>query len=414
MISKAVPQDQVESILELRGLDDSTAYDGNEKEEYIKVYKKLKYDLPNFYFSIIPAHYPDNINKILNPQIRNTSNRIIKQNYQSDKVIPIITEITSLQGDKSINQSDLNKFFRSADPAVLVNSNDVILHKFGLQLSKTKVKWFLPKVVWHGLQNQYHNWFSSILKGSFGNSMVDGSPVIKRVKQALLWTLSLALCTIFFAYPLAILLASFINLYPNSYFFKVISQFLYFTHSIPTFWMATMLVMYFTTDDYGTWTNIFPSVGINIYPDKSLITQIYYNSHKLILPIVCTTLHSLAFLTRILSRSIHDQLSQPYITTAYSKGLSRKNVILKHALPNALIPFITLFVASFPVALSGSVITEVIFNIPGLGRLFYNSITVADWNVTFCVLTFIATVTVISYLIGDFLYAWINPKIRFS
>ena len=175
-----------------------------------------------------------------------------------------------------------------------------------------------------------------------------------------------------------------------------------------------MAVLYLTTDDYGSLTHIFPSVGMNIYPGESNLYHIVHNANKLILPILILSIHSLAYTTRIMRRSLSEELQKPYIRTAYSKGLNRKQVINQHAFRNALFPMITVFVAAAVSAFSGSLILEVIFNIPGVGRLLYSSIGQADWNVVFCIVVIVALMTSIIYLIGDILYTIVQPKLRYD
>ena len=103
-------------------------------------------------------------------------------------------------------------------------------------------------------------------------------------------------------------------------------------------------------------------------------------------------------------------MSQPFIQTARSKGLSEKALLKKHALPNALLPFITIVTGALPKTLVGSLIIEVIFNIPGIGRLMLQSITDYDWPVSFSILVMVAVVTILSYLLADILNMALFPK----
>ena len=195
---------------------------------------------------------------------------------------------------------------------------------------------------------------------------------------------------------------------------KTFSQILYFLYSIPVFWFATMMVVYFTTDDYGWWTDWFPSVAIDIYPGKSTFQQILMNAEKFILPILILTLHSLAYITRLVRRSVLDELDKPYALLAFSKGLDKTEVIRKHILKNALIPTITSMASAFANAFAGSLVLEVIFNIPGMGRLLVSSMESADWNVVFCITLLLSFVTIVSFIIADILYAYVNPKIELN
>lgn len=378
-LSRFVPQDPVSILLDNRGAE------GSEEEIYNQVYLELGLEKPNFYFSILPAHYPDNINSISDPDTKSQLKKALKLGYR-------YTDIeTTLAKTKDNNISLIEQLLKNKS---LKKSNLIV-----------------PKFVWHGNQNQYHLWLSSFFNGQ---SIVDGKSALSKVKNGLLWTLSITMVDFILSIILCILIGKYLVVYHNNKRTRWISYILYTVYSIPVFWMATMAVLFFTTDDYGSVTNIFPSVGMNIYPGESTLYHIVHNAHKLILPILILSIHSLAYTTRIMRRSLTEELQKPYVSTAYSKGLSRKQVINRHAFRNALIPMITVFVAAFVSAFAGSLLLEVIFNVPGIGRLLYSSIGQADWNVVFCIVIIIASVTSLIYLIGDILYAIVQPKLRYD
>ena len=134
----------------------------------------------------------------------------------------------------------------------------------------------------------------------------------------------------------------------------------------------------------------------------------------LILPALLLALHSAASGIRIVRNSAFAELKADYFITAKAKGLTNRRILWNHILPNAMLPVITLLVSSFPAALAGSVVLEVIFNIPGMGRLLYDSILFMDWSVVFGILIIMGLLTFIFYLIGDLLYAFLNPKIKYG
>jgi len=387
-LSKMVPQDPASTLVQLSTIEDES----QQVLQYDSAYKKLGLDKPNFYFSILPNNYPATTNAIADYGQRQLQKKLLKLGMKNEETI------------KLINSDATPELVNVSIPEL----KNIISKDHNLQ------SYFYPRLHWHGTNNQYHSWISQLLAGDFGTSLVNGKDVIAQVKRALTWTMHLAivgilmglLAGIFFGYRLA--------LYPEGKKEKIINYILYVLYAIPTFWLATLMVTYFTTDDYGSWTNIFPSVGMEIYPDKSTSQQIWLNGHRLFLPITLASLGSIAYLARVLRRSILDEMKAPYIMTAYSKGLSKKEVIKKHALPNALLPVITIFAGSIPASFASSVVIEVVFNIPGIGRLLFDSIQMADWNVVFCIILFIGLLTVLSYFIADILYATVDPKIRFA
>ena len=184
---------------------------------------------------------------------------------------------------------------------------------------------------------------------------------------------------------------------------------------MPLFWFATLMVVFFTTSQYGNWTNIFPGVGISPYSSGlSIWSKIIANSKQLILPVFCMVLHSVAYLSSIVRNSVIAESKQAYKTTALLKGLTKRATFWKHLFPNSVLPLVTIIIGIIPASLAGSLVIEVIFNIPGIGRLIYDSIFGNDWYVIFSIVMLVGVVTIISYLVGDLLYSFLNPKIRFG
>lgn len=404
-LSKEVPQDQVESVMLLRGVDREN--DVFPQESYTRIYKELGLDKPQFYFSVLPHFYPDNIHAISKSDVKDFVEVQLEQNRPFESIEAFVSEY--YQQKKSNPELSLLSSFtdgasKDAWPSELRGAYN--------SMQQSQAGFYVPKIIWHGFDNQYHNWLSSFFKGGFGISLLDGNTALAKVGKALAWTLSITLIDLLISLPLGILLGYFLARNPSGRRESLMTQFFYMIYAIPLFWLATMLIVFFTTDDYGAFTNIFPSVGIDIYPGKGTAYHILHNLDKMILPIFCLVIHSLAYTSRFVRRSILNEMQRDYIMTAYSKGLTKDQVLRKHALPNALIPVITILVAMIPAAFASSLVLEVIFNIPGIGRLLFRSIEMADWNVSFCIMMIIAFVTVISYLLGDILYALVNPKIR--
>jgi len=387
-LSKMVPQDPALTLLNYRAVNDENP----DSEAYKDTYIKLGLDKPNFYFSILPHNYPASLNPIPEHNTKLLLKKLLKL---------------------GLNSADAYKLSHSdrADELLRIDNSSL---KEKLRSTYDLENIFFPKFHWHGLDNQYHKWMSNFITGDFGNSLINGKAVIDQVLRALLWTFHMAFFDILISFSIGIFIGYRLVLSPKGRKEKWINQLLYILYAVPSFWLATLLVIYFTTDDYGSWTNIFPSVGIDIYPGKSTLQQIWLNIHKLFLPIMISFFSSVAYLVRILRRSLLDQMDSAYIMTAYSKGLTKKDVVRKHALPNSLIPIITLFAGAVPATIGSSVVIEVIFNIPGIGRLLFTSIQLADWNVVFCILLLIGLITSLSYLFADLLYALFNPKIRFA
>ena len=172
-------------------------------------------------------------------------------------------------------------------------------------------------------------------------------------------------------------------------------------YSLPSFWIATIFVVFLTTPEYGL--NLFPTYGLNspnLGDDPGFFKWIIDRGYHLILPIGAMVYGSFAFISRQMRGGMVNVLQQDYIRTARAKGLDEKTVTWKHAFRNSLIPIITMFAGFFPFMISGSVVIEVIFSIPGMGRISYESVLARNYPVLFTVLMFSAILTMVGILVA--------------
>jgi len=197
---------------------------------------------------------------------------------------------------------------------------------------------------------------------------------------------------------------------------------LFVLYSLPSFWIAMILIVFLTTVSYGlSW---FPSGGaqsLNIamatgenYGKYGLGTRFLDILHHLILPVICMTYGSFAFLSRQMRGSMLGVLKQDYIRTATAKGLNEEKIVWKHAFRNSLFPIITMFSSVFPRALSGSIAIESIYNIQGMGFLSLEAINGRDWPIVFTVALLAAILTMIGNLVSDILYSVADPRVTFK
>lgn len=424
-MSHHVPQDPVIALMQSKGLMVGEQDMQINAKGYEDLYKELGRDKPLFYFSILPHHYPSNINIHSSERLKSHLIKLLSNGYGYAESLALLLAtdtiyrqaredktllVPILQGEQVGVQ--VEAFYRSHDVKDLASLSQLDNNRRLLDASHNAFFW--PRLYWHGTQNQYHQWLREAIRGRFGISFMHNKEASSLVKKALIWTGALSLLDILFSFVIGIAAAYFMAKNPTGFKEKTLSQALYFLYAMPVFWLATLCVIYFTTDDYGTWTNIFPSVGINIYPEVGPIKQVLYNAPKLILPVLIMSIGTITFIAKMLTQSLHNEMAKPYILTAYAKGLTPSQALKKHALPNALLPLITILAGALPRSLAGAVVIEVIFNLPGVGRLMYESIGSADWNVVFCIMMFLAVVTMLSYLVGDLLYAFVNPKIKYA
>lgn len=194
---------------------------------------------------------------------------------------------------------------------------------------------------------------------------------------------------------------------------RLISFVLFVLYSIPPFVAAMLFLLFFC---YGTYLKWFPTLGLHSDGADHLGWVAYlldYGWHAT-LPVTCLALFSLAGLAMYARSSMLDVIEQDYIRTARAKGVAEWKVILKHALRNSLIPIITLFANFLPAMLGGSVLIEVLFGIPGMGRLSWVSIEQKDFPTLMALVYIDAIVVMISILLSDLLYVLVDPRISFS
>lgn len=403
------------------------------------------YDLPVFYFSISTTAHPDTLHRIFQKEHRTALKKLIGQFGNWKQITTYYQEINNLEEailavhskhrtNTSIAMSQTIELLYSQYKVPVIESHLKTLTTAAqdssalsllpgilflkstfndVQEKATPEKLFWPSLQWYGLTNQYHRWVSNFLRGDFGVSNRDSRPVAQKIWDRLPWTLAINIPAIFLAYLIAIPLGVYTALYKDSAFDKRISFTLLLLFSLPGFWVATLLVNLFTTSQYGM--KIFPSIGISsLSGDVSFWQKLSDNIAHLLLPIICVTYGTLAFMTRQLRNSMIDTFQQDFIRTAHAKGLSKNTVVWRHAFRNSIFPLITIFGNVLPAAFSGSVIIEVIFNIQGMGYLMWDSIFARDWQVVYTVLMIAALLTVIGILLADLLYAFIDPRVQFG
>jgi peptide/nickel transport system permease protein len=191
-------------------------------------------------------------------------------------------------------------------------------------------------------------------------------------------------------------------------FDRVSSVFFYVIYSVPSFVGAIVLILF-----VGVKWDLLPFRGMHGDDARSLSAgaQILDTWKHMILYVACSTYGSLAYYSRFVRGNLLEVIRQDFIRTARAKGLAGHVVVLRHAFRNTLIPLITLVGLVFPFVLSASVILEVIFTWPGIGRLFFNSVLQRDFPVVMALSTATAVMVLVSTLIVDLLYGVVDPRV---
>ena len=263
---------------------------------------------------------------------------------------------------------------------------------------------------------RYLRWLGSFLQGNFGFSSLAGMPVRDSILAALPNTLILASVSLALSFALGILLGVIQAVRQYSLLDSVLSAGALFFYSMPSFWLAIMLILVFNVyaGSVWDWPIVFPASGVGS-PNHDLLgpwAQLWDRAMHLALPALSLTLVMTAGIGRYVRASMLEVLHQDYIRTARAKGLTEARVILKHALRNALIPVATLFGLYFPFLLSGAVFIEVVFSWPGMGRLLVDSILAGDIPVVLALTFFFGSAVVVGNLLADLLYGVVDPRVR--
>lgn len=435
---------------------------------YKELNEKLGRNLPTFYFSISSSAYPDTLYKILKKNDRENLARLIDKYGKWENVdayykavkelefavitLPVDTaDSTFFDRARNIRESCNNLYRNYEDAAIQVSFKNIRRSIDGsavlsgvsqtkkvfaayekLQKDVSASSKLIPSVHWYGTKNQYHRWlFGEVpwfgknddptksalgfFRGDFGDSYLDNRPVRSILFDALKWTLLMNIIIFIIIYSVGIPSGVFLARFKGTAFDRIFTTVLFINYSIPSFWIGTMLIIFFTSGYYAHWMDLFPPYGLGKIGDEfGTWEKITDRAYHLILPIFCSVYGSFAYISRQMRGGMLSILRQDYIRTAFAKGLNNRSVYWRHAFRNSLIPIITLFSSFLPAMISGSVIIEYLFTIPGMGRVSYESVVARNFPVLFTILMFSAVLTMLGTLLADVLYAISDPRISFT
>lgn len=445
-LSKLAPGDPLELLLK------GQASESGQKasvQAYEEVARRLGLDLPVFYGALSTAAYPDTLYKIVKKSERQNLDKLISQygnwpqisgyylalkqleantqNIVADSASYLAKNTVSRQvKELLLNHKDGKITYALAEIQKIMPDSGVITqlkpltNQLNAGYNKIKAeatphKNYIPDIKWYGFKNQYHRWITNFFKGNFGYSYLDSRPVGSKIWDALRWTLIINFISIILAYLIAIPIGVSTAVKKDTPYDRIVTTLLFILYSLPSFWIGTLLIVFFTTPEYSPFLDWFPTGGVTDLPESTpFFTRALDIMHHLVLPVFCVTYGSFAFISRQMRGGMLTVVRQDYIRTAKAKGLEEKTIVWKHAFRNSLFPVITLFAYIFPAAIAGAVTIEVIYSIPGMGKLAVDSIIARDWPVVFTILMFAAILTMIGNLAADLLYALADPRVSYS
>lgn len=254
------------------------------------------------------------------------------------------------------------------------------------------------------IPQQYLQWVRQISRGDLGHSLWDNQLTSDQLKQAMPVTFELSGFGLLISITIGLTIGTIAAMRADSPIDYLLRSFSIMGLSIPGFWLATVVVT-------------FPAIWWGITPSFTLIPFVQDPAGNLIrflVPALILGVNSSAGLMRFTRTSMLDVLRKDYMRTARAKGLQESVMISRHALKNALIPVVTLIGLAIPLLLSGTVILESIFSLPGMGQLTLRSISQRDYPVLQAIVLFYALVVLLSNLVVDIAYGWLDPRIRFG
>lgn len=259
---------------------------------------------------------------------------------------------------------------------------------------------------------QYGKWLRNMVVLDFGRSFApDNRPVLDKILERVPITLLINVLSLILILITAIPIGVMSAVKRNSLFDRGTTVFVFLGFSIPSFWLALLLMILF-----GVKLEILPISGLRSigFAELSLPGQFLDVAKHLVLPVFVSSFGGLAGMSRYMRSNMLEVIRQDYITTARAKGLDERTVIYKHALRNALLPVITILGLSIPGLIGGGVIFETIFAIPGMGQLFYQSVMMRDYPTIMGILVIGAVLTLLGNLVADLTYSAADPRIRVS
>ena len=259
------------------------------------------------------------------------------------------------------------------------------------------------------LPQQFTTWVGRFARGDWGTSIATGRPVAAMLGNAWPATARLVVLSLILSYLIGLAVGALQAARSGSRLDTLISVVSVTLFGIPGYWLGLMLVLVFTY-----WARLLPAFGIaGLDSDYLRGTSLLIDRLRhLALPLVTLTLIGIGGAARFVRGAMLETLSQPFITTAWAKGLTGRRVVGRHALRNALTPVVILLGLSLPALFSGAVFVETVFAWPGVGRVLVEAVRARDYPVVMAATAVSAVLVVVGNVLADVLAAWLDPRVR--
>ena len=266
----------------------------------------------------------------------------------------------------------------------------------------------------YGLDDPIHvgylKWLWQVLSGNLGYSKEYHLPVWELIEGRLWNTLILTVTAFVIGKALAILIGIYSARHPYSPLDYGAMGFAFFGFSVPGFWLGLTLIIIFSV--HLQW---FPASGVASAHLAGNGWEIFHDRLRhLVLPVITLAVSETASTARYMRSSLLEVIRQDYITNARSKGLNEQTILFRHALKNSMIPVVTVSALSLARLIGGATVIETVFGYPGMGKLLFDAIMGSDYPLAMAVLMLMSFFVILANLIADVLYAWLDPRIRYT
>jgi peptide/nickel transport system permease protein len=250
---------------------------------------------------------------------------------------------------------------------------------------------------------QFFKWFWGLLQGDFGYSMWTGRSVAYEIAIRLELSLQVAIMATILAVALALPLGTLSAIYKDTWIDQAIRVFAIAGLAVPSFWLGMIVILLLLT-----WFNWIPPLTFTPF-----LTNPWENLSQLIWPALAVGYRYSAVSTRMMRSSILEVLQEDYIRTARAKGVFERLVVARHAMRNALLPVVTVIGLEFAFLIGGLVVTEQVFNLNGIGKLFVQAVARSDFTMIQALVLLVSVFFVLINFVIDLMYAFLDPRIRY-
>ena len=443
VLMQMVPVDPIQDQI----LSSDKAWTSKSPWQSLKQYEQLQQDRkmhwPSFFIQITPQAIPDSLRRVGPAAWQNQARQLISQGVSWKQLAPLF----NLR--RQVLFGIYKQKWKITDQQKLANELDSVFDarsvvQYSMRMDRLKTHWqsddiqglsspplknfiglaqqldfnaggslkdLWPKVKWAGRDNQYVFWFSNLLRGDLGQSSSNGQSVLDRLKSTLPWTLLLNVISTFLMFFLSIGLIRLLGSGKRKQVKVWVERLLLGLYALPVFWVGTLLVVFFTTPEYGM--DWFPAQGLGrTYSIMSFWEVLWVRIPHFILPIFCLTYPGLVFIFKQMQARIDQVQESEMVVAARARGLEAEAIFKHHIFPQTGFVLVTLIGASLPALVGGSVIVEYIFNLPGTGSLLLNAIYAQDWPVIIALVMMVGTLSIIGLGIADLVYYFIDPRVR--